>query len=172
MLKFDSCMQNWTGPQQLIHANHYSHWVNSLQPGKTPYGELSSHPWNYHTVHFNIFPFQNFHTLMGQWKRDIFNALELNILALTHCYILMEHPINSLKPSDDICSVTGHGQHWFMEWLVAWQHQAITWTSNDLSSGRNFGIHLKVISYQMLKVSDCNMCLEITLLKLLPYLLI
>ena len=26
------------------------------------------------------------------------------------------------------------GRHWFMYWLVAWWHQAITWTNVDLSS--------------------------------------
>ena len=26
-------------------------------------------------------------------------------------------------------------QHWFMQWLVAWWHQAITWINTDLSKG-------------------------------------
>ena len=34
-------------------------------------------------------------------------------------------------------------QHWFMYWLDAWQHQAITWTNVDLSSVRSCGIHLR-----------------------------
>ena len=28
------------------------------------------------------------------------------------------------------------GQHWFRQWLVAWWHQAIAWTNDDLSSVR------------------------------------
>ena len=32
------------------------------------------------------------------------------------------------------CGVVDLGQHWFRCWLVAWRHQAITWTNLDLSS--------------------------------------
>ena len=37
------------------------------------------------------------------------------------------------------------GQHWFS--LVAWQHQAISWTNVDLSSVGFCGIHLRAISH-------------------------
>ena len=38
------------------------------------------------------------------------------------------------------------GQRWLRYWLVAWRHQAITWTNVDLSSVKSSGIHLKGIS--------------------------
>ena len=37
------------------------------------------------------------------------------------------------------------GQHWFRQWLVAWRHQAITWTNVDVSL-RSCGIHLRTLS--------------------------
>ena len=37
---------------------------------------------------------------------------------------------------------TDLGEHWLMLWLVAWWHQAITWTSDDLSSVQFTGIHV------------------------------
>ena len=47
-----------------------------------------------------------------------------------------------MTPFDDI----DMGQHWIRWWLVAWQHQAITWTNVDLSSVRSSYIHLMAIS--------------------------
>ena len=41
------------------------------------------------------------------------------------------------------------GQHWFKQWLVAWRHQAITWTSVDLSTVRSSDIHLKTNSQEI-----------------------
>ena len=37
-------------------------------------------------------------------------------------------------------------QHWLRQWLVAWRHQAITWTNVDFSLVRLPGIHLRTIS--------------------------
>ena len=37
------------------------------------------------------------------------------------------------------------GQHWLSWWLIAWQHQAITWTNVDLSSVGSSGIHMRAI---------------------------
>ena len=38
------------------------------------------------------------------------------------------------------------GQHWLRQWLVAWRHQAITWTNVDLSSVRfSYSNHQRVI---------------------------
>ena len=42
-------------------------------------------------------------------------------LALTHCGLATPYGTKDL------------GQHWLRLWLVAWQHQAITWTNADLS---------------------------------------
>ena len=44
------------------------------------------------------------------------------------------------------------GQHWLRQWLVAWWHQAITWTNVDLSSNVVSGIHLRAILHEMLKI--------------------
>ena len=37
------------------------------------------------------------------------------------------------------------GQHWFRKWLVAWRHQAITWTNVEFSSVSFCGIHLQTV---------------------------
>ena len=37
-------------------------------------------------------------------------------------------------------------KHSFRQWLVAWRHQAITWTNVDLSSARSGYIHLRTVS--------------------------
>ena len=41
------------------------------------------------------------------------------------------------------------GQHWLRWWLVAWQHQAITWTNVDWSSVKSSDIHIGAISQEM-----------------------
>ena len=38
------------------------------------------------------------------------------------------------------------GQHWLRWWLVAWRHQVITWTNDDLSSVSSSDIDLWAIS--------------------------
>ena len=48
------------------------------------------------------------------------------------------------------------GQHWLWQWLVAWRHQAITWTNVDLSSLKPSDFHLRtiwpeILSHQSLK---------------------
>ena len=68
----------------------------------------------------------------------------------------------------------GHlGQHWPSQWLVvwvAWQHQAISETNVNLSSKVIIGIHQRAISQSFINLIH-NICSEITLLKLIPYLL-
>ena len=66
---------------------------------------------------------------------------------LTHC--------GPVTPYGDI------GQHWLRQWLVAWWHQAITWTNID---------HESVLWLSHESNFLCNRCSEITLLKLLPHL--
>ena len=51
--------------------------------------------------------------------------------------------------------------------LIAWWHQAITWTNVDLSSKVFSGIHMRAI-LEVLQNIIYNMCSDITLLKLLP----
>ena len=41
------------------------------------------------------------------------------------------------------------GQHWLRWWLVAWRHQAITWTNVVFSLVMISGVYLRVISQQL-----------------------
>ena len=54
-------------------------------------------------------------------------------------------------------------------WLVAWRHQAITWTNIDFSSVRYCGINLRAISREP-QLLFSTMSLKTILLRLLPYL--
>ena len=71
---------------------------------------------------------------------------------LTHCGLM--------TPYGD----TNPGQHWLRKWLVAWRHQAITWTNVDLSSVRSSGIHLSAILHEMPQPSVTEISLKITYL--------
>ena len=53
-------------------------------------------------------------------------------------------------------------QHWFRQWLVAWQHQAITRTNVDLSSVTSDDIHLSIISLEMSQPWMTQISLKIT----------
>ena len=57
------------------------------------------------------------------------------------------------------------GQHWLRKWLVAWRHQAITWTNVDWSSVKSSGIHIRSISQEMPQPSITKICLKIRYLK-------
>ena len=57
------------------------------------------------------------------------------------------------------------GQHWLRLWLVACQHQAITWTDVDLSSVRSSDIHLRAVSQEIPQPLIVKTSLEITYLK-------
>ena len=57
------------------------------------------------------------------------------------------------------------GQHWLREWLVAWWHQAITWTNVHLSSIRSSAIHLTAILQEIPQPSGTELSLIITYLK-------
>ena len=56
-------------------------------------------------------------------------------------------------------------QHWFRQWLVAWRHQAITWTNVDLSPVRSCGIHLRTLSWEDLQIPISKARLKSTFLK-------
>ena len=65
------------------------------------------------------------------------------------------------------------GQHWLRQWLVAWQHQAITRSNDDFSlRSLDCFIHLRAISQCVPNLLFCIyiMSLKIILLKLLPHL--
>ena len=67
---------------------------------------------------------------MHEWKfKDI-----SSITMLTHCGLVTPYGGIDL------------GQHWLRKWLVAWRHQAITWTNVDLSSIRYSDIHWRTTS--------------------------
>ena len=70
---------------------------------------------------------------------------------------------NSLWPNDAIC--IDLGQHWLMQWLVAWRHQAIAWTNVDLSSVRSSYINLMAISQKINQSSMTKTNMKITHLK-------
>ena len=53
------------------------------------------------------------------------------------------------------------GRHWLRQWLVAWRHQAITWTNVDWSSVKYSDIHIRAISQQMIQLSFTKICLKI-----------
>ena len=57
------------------------------------------------------------------------------------------------------------GQHWLRQWLVAWWHQAITWTNVDWSSAKSSDIHIRAISLEMPQPSITKICLKITCLR-------
>ena len=73
---------------------------------------------------------------------------------LTYCSLVMPYGVIEL------------GQHCFMLWLVAWRHQANTWTNVVLSSVRFCGINLMAISRKMLNISIHGLSLKITNLRL------
>ena len=59
-------------------------------------------------------------------------------------------------------------QHWLRKWLVAWQHQAITWTNVDFLLMKFYDIHLRAVEQQVSKLLFCIISLKIILLKLSP----
>ena len=56
-------------------------------------------------------------------------------------------------------------QHWLRKWLVAWWHQAITWSNVDWSSVNSSDIHIRAISQEIPPPSITKICLKITCLK-------
>ena len=54
------------------------------------------------------------------------------------------------------------GQHWLRLWLVAWRHQAITWTNVDVPSVKSIGIHLSTILPEILQHSITKISFNLT----------
>ena len=69
---------------------------------------------------------------------------------LTHCGLVTPYGGRDL------------GQHWLRQWLVAWRHQANTWTNVDWSSVKSSDIHIRAISQAMPQPSITKICLKIT----------
>ena len=61
---------------------------------------------------------------------------------------------------------TGESKVGNWTWLVAWRHQANTWTNVDLSSVRSSGIHLRAISLEIPQAPFTKVSLKITYVKL------
>ena len=85
----------------------------------------------HYTKLFTIHCISNFHVSV-----HIFIHVPVSCI---YCYQVLTH-WGLVKPFGDI----DLGQHWLRYWLVAWRHQAITWTNVDLSSARSSYIHLMV----------------------------
>ena len=75
--------------------------------------------------HWNVFKkihIKNYHISQGQMRYP-----------LTHWGLVMPHGDRELS------------QLWLRQWLVAWRHQAITWTNVNLSSVTFSDIHLRAL---------------------------
>ena len=57
------------------------------------------------------------------------------------------------------------GQRWSRQWLVAYCHQAITWTNGDLSSARSSDIHSRTVSQEIPQSSINKISLKINYLR-------
>ena len=66
---------------------------------------------------------------------------------------------------------TDLGQHWPRQWLVAWRHQAITWTNVALLSVRSSNIHLGAISQKIPQPPITKLNLKVHYLNFHPNLL-
>ena len=126
--------------------------VSKRGPGAS-FAETSSiciefRPWMSNHIHLKIWKVIIFFHTETSWEFQLNNKVksmderviimwmwssENLSFSLTHCGLV--------KPYGDINLC----QHWLKQWLVAWQHQAITWTNVDLSSLRTSGIHLRAI---------------------------
>ena len=87
------------------------------------------------------------------WQQMKFVWSYFSVIMLTHCGLVTPYGDRDL------------GQHWLRQWLVAWLHQAITWTNVDLSSVRSSGVHLRPISQEIPQPSVTEISLKITCLK-------
>ena len=57
------------------------------------------------------------------------------------------------------------GQHWLRQWLVAWRHQAITWTNVDLSSVSLTDVDLRASSQETPQPSITEIICKLKYLK-------
>ena len=66
---------------------------------------------------------------------------------------VLQHAERPIAPNPLACPAQGivsSQSQQLNEWLVAWLHQAITWTSVDLPSDVYCGIHLRAIPEELL----------------------
>ena len=96
----------------------------------------------------------------GRWVNTPLGRLPLRLSALIHCSLV--------KPYGD----THLSQYLCRCWLIAWRHQAITWTNVDFLLLSFFGIHAIKIPQRVHKLPICISIrgLKIILYKMLPHL--
>ena len=97
--------------------------------------------------------------MLFKTNKKITNQLDECFLIIeiwNNLYIYIFFAFNVWQPSDVIWRQ--------ISWptLVTWWHQAITWTKGDQSSMRSWGIHLRAIPQQMLRIFILDMSLKIT----------
>ena len=76
--------------------------------------------------------------------RAAWSQLKINVsdISTTHCHGI--HLVKTHWPLETPYGIMELGQHWFRQWLVAWWHQAITWTNVDWSSEGSHDVDLRV----------------------------
>ena len=77
------------------------------------------------------------------------------LLGLTHCDLVTPYRDTNLK------------QHWLRYWLIAWWHQANSWTNVDLPSMKSSEIHFRLMPTLM---SIPKLCFKFTHLRSQPHL--
>ena len=138
-----------TGISELNVSKHLSVCVSSW-PGTTGsralYGDLQWFRWRGNSLQNNgskctCLSLLRWNIVISAWiKKD-------KMQRCTWCFL----PVCNLPPSQlserdiKLCPMTPYGvgdfgQQWFRQWLVAWRHQAVTWTNVDLQLGRFCGI--------------------------------
>ena len=116
--------------------------------------EIAMLPVIWHAMwrHFNATRLHGaFRNLLFQFTRknhDLASLLNLReyvvlLFALRTCLFFLTH-WGLVTPYGD----RDLGQHWLSLWLVAWRHQAITWTNVDLSV-RSSDIHVRANSQEI-----------------------
>ena len=98
-----------------------------------------------------------------QYVGNCFHSRRVNG-SLIPMMIAKEVPVKSLRPRDAICWQR-LGSALAQAMVVAWRHQAITWTNVDLSSVRSSYIHLMAISPKIHQSSMTKINMKITHLK-------
>ena len=116
----------------------------------------SPHKW---PVTHKMFPFDDVIVYLILFSNSVESQLMLqNTIMLweyvvTHCSLVTPYGDRDL------------GQQWLRLWLVAWRHQAITWTNVDWSSVKSSDIHIRAISQEMPQSSISKIHLKITYIK-------
>ena len=93
------------------------------------------------------------------------DEVNCNLLSSQCCNIILTH-CGLVTPYGNM----ELGQYWLRQRLVAWRHQAITWTNVDLSLVSSHGIHFKTLSLDDVKILINKTRLKVAVLKRHPVL--